>query len=156
MDLVNVATIAELIAALGVIVSVAYLAIQIRDNTRSSRVQERQNTTRQFTDSMDMLLLHPDLAEIHDMGRDSPEELSEKDLIRFRRLMLRGFWYFSAQHHQYTVGAIGDDEWAESLVIVRSYIKHRGVQEWWSDGHGRDYFSPSFADFLDEEVEKFK
>ena len=156
MNLNAIANIAELIAALGVIVSVVYLAIQIRDNTKSSRIQERQNTTRQFADSMDILLLHPDLAEIHDKGRDNPEELSTKDLIRFRRLLLRGFWYFSAQYQQFVVGAIGDEEWAESISIIRAYIAHRGVKEWWTDGHGREYFSPSFADFIDEELTKIK
>ncbi len=150
------ANIGELLAAFAVIVSVVYLAIQIRDNTKFSRIQERQNTTRQFADFMDILLLHPDLAELHDKGRDNPEELSTKDLIRFRRLILRGFWYFSAQYHQYVVGAIGDDEWAESISIIRAYIGHRGVQEWWTDGYGRESFSPSFADFVDEEIAKVK
>ena len=152
MNLDSIANIGELIAAAGVIVSVVYLAIQIRDNTKSNRIQERQNTTRQFADFMDILLLHPDLAEIHDKGRDQPEELDATELIRFRRLILRGFWYFSSQHHQFVVGAIGEDEWAESLVIIRAYLGHRGVREWWTDGNGRQAFSPSFAGFIDREL----
>jgi hypothetical protein len=151
-----IGAIGEVVGAIAVVLTLVYLAVQVRENTKSSRIQERQNTTRQFADTMDILLLHPELADIHDKGRDNPEELSTKDLIRFRRLLLRFFWYLSAQHQQYVLGTIGDDEWAESIAIIRAYIARRGVQEWWNDGHGRSYFSPSFTSFLDEELAKIK
>lgn len=48
-----IATIAELVGAIGVIASLVYLAVQIRDNTRSSRIQQPQESTRQFVEFMD-------------------------------------------------------------------------------------------------------
>lgn len=155
MDWEAIATLAELIGAIGVIASLVYLAIQIRDNTRSSRIQQRQESTRQFVDFMDILLLNPDLAEIHDRGRDHPEELDATEIGRFRRLVLRGFWYFSAQFHQYTTGALGEDEWSESARIIRNYLTHTGVQDWWHDG-GRSYVSPSFANYVDHELKSIR
>ena len=35
---------AEILAALGVVASLIYLAVQIRDNTKSNRISERKNT----------------------------------------------------------------------------------------------------------------
>lgn len=147
-----IATIAELVGAIGVIASLVYLAVQIRDNTRSSRIQQRQESTRQFVDFMDILLLNPELAALHDKGRDHPEKLDSAELVRFRRLILRGFWYFSAQFHQFTLGALGEDEWAESAKIIRSYLTHVGVRDWWLNGDGRSYVSPSFAKYVDGEL----
>jgi hypothetical protein len=147
-----IATIAELIGAAGVIASLVYVAAQIRDNTRSSRIQQRQESTRQFVDFMDLLLLNPDLADLHDRGRDLPEELDTEELKRFRRIILRGFWYFSAQFHQYKIGALGDDEWSESARIIRSYLRHKGIQDWWYEGDGQSYVSPSFAAYVDGEL----
>jgi hypothetical protein len=63
-----IGAIAEVLAATGVIASIVYLAIQIRDNTRTNRVTARQNTTKQFTDSIDLLMVHPDLSRVHDKG----------------------------------------------------------------------------------------
>jgi len=147
-----IATIAEIVGAAGVIISLIYLAIQIRDSTRFNRIAERQNTTRQLTDFMDLLLLHPELADLHDKGRIDPESLSERDLIRFRRLFRRGFWYLSAQYQQYEFGAIEQDEWAESLAVIRAYVRHRGVIDWWENGQGRATSSPSFARLVDDEI----
>ena len=151
-----IATIAEIIGAVGVIASLVYLAVQIRDNTRSSRIQQQHESTRQFVDFMDILLLNPELAALHDKGRDSPESLDSVELVRFRRLLLRGFWYFSAQYHQYTLGALGEDEWSESARIIRSYLAHVGVQDWWFNANGRSYVSPSFADYVDRELKSIK
>ena len=151
-----IATIAEMVGAIGVIASLVYLAVQIRDNTRSSRIQQQQESTRQFVDFMDILLLNPELAALHDKGRDNPRELDPVELVRFRRLLLRGFWYFSAQYHQYTLGALGEDEWSESAKIIRNYLAHVGVQEWWLNADGRDYVSPSFADYVDREMESIQ
>lgn len=151
-----IATIAEIVGAVGVIASLVYLAVQIRDNTRSSRIQQQQESTKQFVDFMDILLLNPDLAALHDKGRDHPDKLDTEELLRFRRLLLRGFWYLSAQFHQYTLGALGEDEWSESAKIIRSYLAHVGVQEWWLNAGGRSYVSPSFADYVDRELQTIK
>jgi len=148
-----IATIAEIVGAVGVIASLVYLAVQIRDNTRSSRIQQQQESTKQFVDFMDILLLNPDLAALHDKGRDHPDKLDTEELLRFRRLLLRGFWYLSAQFHQYTLGALGEDEWSESAKIIRSYLAHEGVQDWWLNADGRSYVSPSFAEYVDRELE---
>jgi len=149
-----IGSIAEIIGAIGVIGSLLYVAIQIRDNSNTNRILQRQNATNQLAEFMDLLLLNPELAEIHDRGRVDPESLTTKELIRFRRLLRRGFWYLSAQHQQYVLGAIGEDEWNESFSVIKAYMTHRGVIEWWIDGHGRDTSSRSFAELVDKVIAK--
>jgi len=149
-----IGSIAEIIGAIGVIGSLLYVAIQIRDNSNTNRILQRQNATNQLAEFMDLLLLNPELAEIHDRGRVDPESLTTKELIRFRRLLRRGFWYLSAQHQQYVLGAIGEDEWNESFSVIKAYMTHRGVTEWWVDGHGRDTSSRSFAELVDKVIAK--
>jgi hypothetical protein len=147
-----VGALAELIAAIGVIASIVYLAIQIRDNTKSNRVVARQNTTRQLADYIDLLLIHPDLGSVHDKGRVKLEELTPEEAVQFGRLMRKSFWYFSAQYYQYTAGAIDTDEWGESLKLIHTYIADGGVQQWWYERGGRDHSSPSLAKFIDKEI----
>jgi hypothetical protein len=149
-----IGAIAEMAGAIAVVVSLIYVAIQIRDNSNTNRILQRQNATNQLAGFMDLLLLNPELAEVHDKGRDNPEALSTTELVRFRRLMRRGFWYLSAQHQQYVLGAIGEDEWNETFSVIKSYLTHRAVIEWWIDGHGRDTSSPSFAELVDNEISK--
>jgi hypothetical protein len=93
-----IGAIGELAGAVGVVVSLLYLATQIRQNTRSNRIAAKQTTTNQFE-----------------------------------------------------TGAIGPDEWWESLYLIRhSWICHPGVQQWWQQY--RDGTSPPFRRFLDAEV----
>jgi hypothetical protein len=70
--------------------------------------------------------------------------------------MRKSFWYFSAQHYQFTSGAIDTDEWTESLKLVRAYIADSGVRQWWYQKRGRDHSSPSFIKFIDQEIERIK
>ena len=151
-----VAAIANLLAAIGVIGSIIYLAIQIHENTKTNRVTARQNTTRQLADYIDLLLVHPELSRVHDKGRVELEELNTEEAVQFGRLMRKSFWYFSAQYYQYTTGAIDTDEWTESLQLIRAYIADSGVQQWWYERGGRDHSSPSFIKFIDQEIEGIK
>ena len=79
------AAIGELVGATAVVATLLYLALQIRQNNNSQRVLAKQEMTRQFADFVDFLLVHPQLASIHDRGI-AGEELQPQDLPTYHRI----------------------------------------------------------------------
>ena len=98
-----------------------------------------------------LLLEHPELMDAYERGRLSVDALDDRGRRNFHYLNRELCWYYSAQWYQFETGAIGPDEWWESLYLIRhSWICHPGVQQWWQQY--RDGTSPPFRRFLDAEV----
>jgi len=78
-----VALYAEVVAAIGVIVSVIYLAVQIGGNTAALKTQAHHNLLTQANQPLLIELDDQELGEIIAHGLASPEELSEGEWRRF-------------------------------------------------------------------------
>jgi hypothetical protein len=80
-----IGAVAEGLGALGVIVSLAYLASQIRQNTLSNRIAAKQNTTNQFVSFTRDLAQNPELLWVCEHGRSQDEPLDEEILPTLSR-----------------------------------------------------------------------
>jgi hypothetical protein len=85
------ALIAEIVAALGVIVSVIYLAVQIGEGTATLRAQTHHNLLSMANASFEHALADEKLAEIVAKGLAKPDSLSEAEWYRFSLYQLLAF-----------------------------------------------------------------
>lgn len=92
-----IGAIGELIAALGVIVSLFYVASQVRANTQqgkltSSAVMVSNSQAMKDAHNQVRLLIadNPELARIWLKGQEDPDSLSDEERLRFRLLMGAG------------------------------------------------------------------
>jgi hypothetical protein len=153
MDWNAIGAMGELAGALGVILSLIYLASQIRQNTLSNRIAAKQNTTNQFVRFTEQFIRDRDLMEIWDRTRASAPDISPEELRIDHYLNRQLSWYYSAQWYQYVSGAIDEDDWWESLFLIRnSWINHPGFQSWWA--RYRAGANPGFRAFIDGEITK--
>ena len=141
--------IGEIVGALAVVATLAYLATQIRQSNRSARIAARLETTRQYTDFIDGLLVNPELARAFRQG-SAGETLNESDDEVFRRLMSKCFWYFSAHHFQYSLNALTETDWHQSRMLIARISSRPGVEAWW--GENKQDFSPQFVAFMDSDI----
>ncbi len=141
--------IGEIVGALAVVATLAYLATQIRQSNRSARIAARLETTRQYTDFIDGLLVNPGLAQVFRRG-SAGEALDDSDEEIFRRLMSKCFWYFSAHHFQYSQDALTETDWHQSRMLIARISSRPGVKAWW--GENKADFSPQFVAFMDSEI----
>lgn len=145
-----VGAVAEALGALGVIGSLAYLGSQIRQNTQSNRIAARQNTTDQFVQFTRDLAGDPELARVFEEGRRG-DTLDEADRRRFHYLNRQLCFNFSAQWSQREMGAISEDDWHESLVLMRhTWLAQPGSRAWWEANQAGA--SPGFRRFIETEV----
>lgn len=146
------AALAQIIATIGVLVSLIYLAGQVRNENRVSAVSAKLASTRLLTDFIDQMIANPELMELMLRGRKG-DALTEVERHRFGKMCLKAFWFFSAAHFQQRVQTLNADDWAEVQAVVRFWINGQGVRAWWNTT-GRARFGGAFVKFIEAEIEK--
>lgn len=101
-----IGAVAELLGASGVILSMVYLATQIRQNTLSNRIQAKQNTTNQFVRFAEQLVSDPRLSEMYLRARRGLDNLTDEERATNHYLNRQLCWNYSAQWYQHQQGAI--------------------------------------------------
>jgi hypothetical protein len=142
-----VGAVGELVGAFAVVLTLGYLAVQVRQSTMAARIAAKQEMTRQFSDYSDLLLQAPNLLDVHRQGlRD--EELEKPGRAQFNLLMQKATWYFASMHFQYIAHSLSDEEWHQSRSMIAAYCRTPGFENWWN--RNRHDYSPRFVEFLDE------
>lgn len=153
MNWMLVAVVANLIAAVGVIVAVVLLARHIREGTEAVRMSVRQQAIAMHGNFTDLIIQNPDLQDIYRRGRKNYWDLKGQDLYRFSNLAQKAFWYFSTLYHQRGMGNLEEHQWLEGRAHLNYWLQSEGVRQWWQD-FGSKSASPDFRRFVDEELER--
>ena len=149
MTLEDLGNIGEFIAAVGVVVSLVYLAIQVRQNTahlgqntRSVRTSAMLEARAASTELPKMVAQDSEVARICTLGFSSPADLSSEERIRFHAILA---WWFNNQesifflHESDAIDAIQYAPWERDL---RQTLGLPGIAEWCRHSSS---FSDTFA-----------
>lgn len=148
-----VGAIGETVGAVGVVITLVYLAIQIRSATLASRVASKLAAAGMYTEFLKTLIDSPEINDIFLRGRKDIGTLSPEEFQRFSNLALQGFAFFSASKFQHSSGALSESDWYEHLAIIRFWLRGKGYQDWWHD-HGIHLYGPDFVAFIAEELQR--
>ena len=160
MTLQDLGNIGEFVGAIGVVASLIYLALQIRQNSR----QISQNTSAVKVASADSYLQYgasmrgemirdPDVARIWITGMQDFESLPPEDRTRFRFIMLNFFYGMQNNFLHTQEGVVESEFWEGDERALRLYLREPGVRAWW--GREQSTFVAPFvilANSLLEEV----
>ena len=157
MTLEDLGNIGDFVGGIGVVVTLAYLAIQVRQNTRqlaeSSRLV-RGNTAAMISSQIQQtnapIIQSLDLAETMVRGAQDFGALSDGNRYRFAGSMSASMRLFETLHQHYTLGLLTEEEWSAFTVSLRRRLAFPGVEQWWRSA--REEFSASFRDFVTREV----
>lgn len=129
-----VGAIGEVAGAAGVIITLVYLSIQLRQNTKAQRNASRLETTRSFTDWYSTVMTQPDLMRVWDEVFLRQSELSAEDRARF-------FWMISAvssrveeMYTQTKAGLIEGEVWLGHRASMAGLLDNPMVRAWWDSG----------------------
>ena len=89
-----IGAVAELLAAHGVIVSLFYLAMQIRQSSKLTRIALLESYVTGSRAAFDLILENSDLYRMRRLGFDSPDEMSEEDHERYGMILYAAFNQF--------------------------------------------------------------
>jgi hypothetical protein len=114
-------------------------------------VAAKLETTRQYADYIDFLLLNQGFLELNNKGMGD-QELDPLETQRFSMMLSKAFWYFASMHFQYRMGAMSADEWVQSESTVERYCSSPAVRRWWRDS--RQVYGHEFGGYVDRMVDR--
>jgi hypothetical protein len=148
MSLEDLGNIGEFVAAVAVVVSLLYLAVQIRQNTQSVRSSTHQDATATAVHVLLGVIQTPGSAEILARGREGLTPLTDAERIAFTRLYFAIFRSYANLFYQYKRGMLEAEIWDGYEYVIRSSLAHSGVREWWREWEGG--FSASFRSHIEQ------
>ncbi len=153
-----VGALAEAIGVIAILVSLAYVAVQIRQNTQqisrgieSDRLAAFERNVESGNQFRELLILNPELLQLLFAGYESYENLEASDQVRFS-LLLRNL--FSSMQGSYIrqLSMEHDPTGFEGIAgILDKYLLHRGVREWLAVNESD--WRPAFSEFVELRLE---
>lgn len=137
-----IAAAAEILAAVGVIVSLLYLGQQIRNQTLETRLAFASELVNQLNMVYSDLSTDAQLSELWVKGLRDFSALSPSERARFSAFAGRLLRIVESVYHQYRWGRIEDMVWSGIDTSVEDLCLYPGMKEWW--GTRAHWFSEDF------------
>lgn len=145
MKLETINAVAQLIAALGVIASLFYLAAQIRQNTRSMRAIVVDALAHAMVDLLSVQ--GPELTRAFANVTENWEAASEEERLRALPFLFATFKLFENAWFQQRQGTLGAEQWQGWDAYIRTYYHRPGIKTWWSMRNPA--FASGFREYLE-------
>ena len=149
MTLDQLGNIGEFVGSIAVIISLIYLAIQIRSNTEAERTSTYQAVVSDFGALNNTMASTPELSHLFVRAMEDYHQLSSDEKARVSQLFFQCFHYFENMFYQNQKGYLDEEVWTGWKRLMLTYHSRPGFQTWWE--HRRDVYSESFAVFLETE-----
>ncbi len=150
MTLQDLGAIGEFIGGIAVVITLVYLAVSIRQNTKSVRASTYQAILDSSRSDTELLLVHPHLERVYRVGRRNPEKLNDDERPLFRMLVAQLLLSSESLFLQHQQGAIDSDYWQRRQQTLRGLLSQPGVRQWWAArGTPREYYDPGFRELVD-------
>lgn len=147
-----IGAIGEVVGALGVIVTLGYLAVQIRQNTASARVTTTQAILEATSSFSDLCASDIVLGRVFINGTENHASLSDDEKIRFHFLMLSYVRRIENFYQQGESGYLPAKDWLGVRLNFLGVLAQPGSQTWWKQNSTR--LNPHFATWASEEISK--
>ncbi len=150
-----VGAIGELLGALGVIISLVYLSVQIRQNTaqigehsRELRIAALDAIASSFSRFRDPLIRDPELAALWLRGIEDYEGLDPVERVRIGRLFQELFFAHQNTWTRFVEGATNEATWRDQQDAIAANLQHAGIREWW--GGTRAIYADEFEEVVED------
>jgi len=150
MDIQDLGAIGELVSSIAVVATLAYLAIQIRDQNRETRVQTIQDLMQSWNEMLGSYIDIPDVTDIFKRGSKSYINLDPKDQPRFAAIMGRMHRIFEGIYLQKIEGRINDDLWNGIENSIHEIFSQPGCHEWWNTRS--HWYSTKYVAFMNLKI----
>jgi len=147
MKLSEWADVAEIGAAIGVIVSLIFVGMELRSNTAATEAATREAVNQKDIQFLSLRIDSSVLAEAH-AKLESGQELSQLEVSQLVHQEYVNFISFENSYYQYRKGVLEEQEWLRHQNIVRLQIEQFPYsQMMWR--RSRTTFGPEFRKLVD-------
>jgi hypothetical protein len=147
MTLSQLADVGELIGGVAVVASLIYLALQVRQNTRTVRGSTLHVNTDLWS-SLFLRLAEPGIAQAYIAGMAGQRDIRPLHYTQFFFICRTMFIAFENQYYQLRQGVLDPETYdAYQKSISTQFLAFPGFRIWWQQS--RSVFSPAFVAHID-------
>ena len=146
-----IGAIAEVTGALAVVITLVYLALQLREHTKSLRIQSLESS---FHDRNQLLIELRDPNGVGDYLRkaNAGESLSDNEAHELSNWLLRVMNVNEKVHYLHSIHAVDNFNYHVFKRNLPRLTNSDYFVSWWRDNRGR--YSELFQDFMDDYLSK--
>ena len=142
---------AEIFGVIAVVISLIYLSLQVKQNTRSMRIQTVHDLSSQFKEAQASIAHDKDLADVYHRGVFNYDQLEPLEQLRFNLLVTSIVRVLDELLFQRSEGAIDDSMWRGYTTLAEDVFRFPGYQAVWNIR--RKQHSEEFQQYIDKLVE---
>ncbi len=136
----------EIVGAFAVVVTLIYLANQIRSQNRESRIASVHELSVAFRGAI-MSFQNPNLADVFVRAKTGFLELSEPERLQFISMIQQIFRVWEDAYYQYQENRLDERIWKSMVVQFSFYLSLDGVCRVWEIR--KQAYSDDFREFVD-------
>src|SRR5205807_3313489 len=146
-----IVAISQLVAAAGVMLSLIFVALQIKQNTRALQRTEHNSTMEQWTVIRQAIAQNRDIAELMTAGLQGERTLDSADQLRLEQMLAEQAWaaFHIWDRTQRGIFPNGTFE-ATGGALLATLLRTSGGPAWWRTAKETGYgFHPRFVSDVD-------
>ena len=154
-----VGAISEVVGALGIIVTLVYLALQVRQNSahlaESAKLTEAgqiEATTNAVMEQRNMLILNPELLDLQTRGNQDYLSLDSSERLKFDLMMRNGFHLSQTMYLRHLLFSHDPENHEGATKRLDQSLRMQGVRDW-LDQNEVDW-RPEFREWIESAIER--
>jgi len=131
MDIMELGAIGELVGGVAVLLTLVYLALQVRQSTNQARHDAIVSAAKHFPNQLCVLTESEENADLLRAGLQDFNSLPPNQAARFNSLLLGLFTAFASVLDVHNAGLVPVDEFEATEGNFVRFLKTPGGQAWW-------------------------
>lgn len=150
MDWNVIGAIAELIGSVAVVITIAYLAVQIGQSSKSARSVSTNQTRAAVTDVLSGISGDTEAVKTYTKGMIKPEELELYERVRFDLMIFQQLRVIETIFLEYREGLVSEEVWLGQWRGELSILKTKGGKASWA--RQKTFVAASFTEWVDGQL----
>jgi hypothetical protein len=142
----------QILGGIGVIASMIYVGIQIRNNARAVRAATFQQLSASFSANLDVLFQNAEACSLALRGGDDFDSLDRLEKARYRFSLMAMMRRYGNAWFQHRIGTLRSDDWQSIAAPLDSLFSVPGNAVAWQLMKSR--FPADFRSFIDDKIER--
>lgn len=142
------AAVAELLSAVGVILSLAYVGFQVRQNTQTMHAASMDATIDAANYVREQIVTNADVASLYNRGNKDPEQLTDDEKVRYRILVQSILWTSWNAYAQTRLTGLDGSVFQAQKPFIRRILSTTGGEWVWQGWP--DEFEANFRAAVEE------
>ena len=142
----SLGNIGDFVGGVGVVVTLVYLSVQVRQNSRSVRSASAQAMLASLNQLNATIGATDQSAGVFMRGQLSPDSLDENEAAQFAHQILGWFRVMEQAFYEHQLGGLDPEIWKGYVAQMHSFMQAPGVDRWWAVR--APVFHPEFREFI--------